>query len=157
MKINKDYINDYKDIIKNTNLQKGYQEFIKFFRYLKIYLEKELNNYYFTGNIVENNMDYSYFQFTNKELKSRGLKIVIAFIHQDFNYEVWLSGINRNIQNKYYNEVQNKLQKYVITSNPNRTDYIIKSTLVNNPDYDDLDKLLLEIKTNIAEFIKEFE
>ena len=157
MKINKDYINDYKDIIKTTNLQKGYQEFIKFFRYLKIYLEKELNNYYFTGNIVENNMDYSYFQFTNKELKSRGLKIVIAFIHQDFNYEVWLSGINRNIQNKYYNEVQNKLQKYVITSNPNRTDYIIKSTLVNNPDYDDLDKLLLEIKTNIAEFIKEFE
>ncbi len=84
MEVNKEYINEYKKIMKTTNIQKGYQELIKFFRYLKIYLEKELKEYTFAGNIVENSMDYSYFQFTNKKLKSNGLKIVIAFVHKVF-------------------------------------------------------------------------
>ncbi len=40
--ININYIEEYKNIMKNTNLQKGYQEIIKLFRYLKIYFEKEM-------------------------------------------------------------------------------------------------------------------
>ena len=82
--INTNYIEEYKKIIQTTNLQKGYQEIIKFFRYLRNYLQKEMNDFYFTGNIVENNMDYSYFQFTNENLKKKGLKIVFVFLHKEF-------------------------------------------------------------------------
>lgn len=153
MKVNKEYINEYKEIIQTTNLQRGYQEFINFFRHLRIYLDKELKGYTFTSNIIENGMDYSYFQFTNEELKSKGLKIVIAFVHKEFNYEVWLSGINRNIQTKYYNELKNKQQNYFLTTNPNHTDYIIKSRIVSDPNYEDLDKLLAEMKISILKFI----
>ena len=70
MIINKKYINDYKELIRTTNLQKGYQEFIKFFRYLRSYLEKEFSGYAFSGSIVENAMDYSYFQFTQQRAES---------------------------------------------------------------------------------------
>lgn len=66
--INTNYIEEYKKIIQTTNLQRGYQELIKFFRYLRNYLQKEMTNFNFTTNIVENNMDYSYFQFTNENL-----------------------------------------------------------------------------------------
>ena len=59
--ININYIEEYKNIIENTNLQKGYQEIIKLFKNLKIYFEKEMPKFKFTPNIVENNMDYSYF------------------------------------------------------------------------------------------------
>lgn len=154
MKINGDYIKEYRSILQTTNLQKGYQEFVKFFRYLKTYLEKEMQEYTFTNNIVENNMDYSYFQFTNQELKSSGLKIVIAFVHRDFDYEVWLSGINRKIQNNYYGHLKSKPQKYTLTDNPNRTDYILKTKIIENCNYDDLEQLLFQMKINIADFIK---
>lgn len=157
MDINGKFIDEYKEIMQNTNLQRGYQEFIKFFRYLRIYLEKETMGFTFTGNIVENNMDYSYFQFTNNELKTKGLKIVIVFVHKDFNYEIWLSGINRNIQNKYFDDLKKSKKQYALTDNPNRTDYILKTNIIANYDYDNLDKLLNEMKTSINEFIDNIE
>lgn len=40
MKFNSAYLKDYERLMKNTNLQKGYQEFCKLFRYIKIKLEK---------------------------------------------------------------------------------------------------------------------
>jgi hypothetical protein len=153
MKINNDYIKEYKDILIKTNLQRDYQEFIKFFRYLRIFLGNELKDYTFTDNIVENNMDYSYFQFTNKSLKDKGLKIVIAFVHKSFTLEAWLSGFNRKIQTEYYGIFKNKHLKYELTNNPNRTDYVLKNDLEINFDYDDLDKLMNEIKDKVIIFI----
>lgn len=155
MKINKEYINEYRKIMQTTNLQRGYQEFIKLFRYLKIYFEKELKEYTFTSNIVENNMDYSYFQFTNKELKVKGLKIVISFVHKEFDYEVWLSGFNRDIQNKYFKILEEKNHKYTLTNDPNRTDYILKTNIISNYDYDNLEDMLKQMKNSVTEFIND--
>lgn len=154
IEINSKYINDYKNIVQTTNLQNGYQEFIKFFRYLRTYLEKEMNNYDFTNNIVENNMDYSYFQFTNQNLKSRNLKIVIAFIHKEFKYEIWLSGINRKVQLNYFEFLKEKSLLYILTNNPNKTDYILKSEISGIYNYDDLEQLLIRIKVSIEEFVR---
>ncbi len=154
IEINSKYINDYKNIVQTTNLQNGYQEFIKFFRYLRTYLEKEMNNYDFTNNIVENNMDYSYFQFTNQNLKSRNLKIVIAFIHKKFKYEIWLSGINRKVQLNYFEFLKEKSLLYILTNNPNKTDYILKSEISGIYNYDDLEQLLIRIKVSIEEFVR---
>lgn len=92
---------------------------------MRSYLAKELEDYSLTNNIVENNMDYSYFQFTNQELKAKGLKIVITFDYQKFIYEVWLSGINRKVQMTYYDKIKNRKQLYTLSDNPQKTDYII--------------------------------
>lgn len=153
IKINSNYINDYKNIIQTTNLQNGYQEFIKFFRYLRTYLEKEMPDYIFTSNIVENNMDYSYFQFTNQNLKSKNIKMAIAFVHKKIDFEIWLSGVNRKTQNYYYENIKDDLLKYTLTSNPNKTDYILKTKIINECNYDNIDQTLIEIKQNIDDFI----
>ena len=71
MKINSNFINEYKKLVKSTNLQKGYQEFIKFFKGLRSYLSGNMTEYKFKANIVENNMDYSYFQFIGSKLQSK--------------------------------------------------------------------------------------
>lgn len=154
---NGEYIDEYKRLIQTTNLQKGYQEFIRFFRNLRTYLQKEMPEYTFTGNIVENNMDYSYFQFTNEILKSKGLKIVIAFVHADFDYQIWLSGLNREIQRKCYKGLQGAKHPYILTSNPTKTDYILQAQLVDECNYDDIEGLLKTIKENVLEFINEVE
>jgi hypothetical protein len=111
-----------------------------------------MTDYKFTGNIVENNMDYSYFQFTNDYLLSRGLKIVIAFIHKEFTYEVWLSGMNRKVQEKYHVLLNSKKHPYILSPNPNKYDYIIKESLVKDIDYEDCDKLFISIKDNAIKF-----
>jgi hypothetical protein len=154
---NGEYIDEYKRLIQTTNLQKGYQEFIRFFRNLRTYLQKEMPEYSFTGNIVENNMDYSYFQFTNERLKSKGLKIVIAFVHADFVYQIWLSGLNREIQRNYYKVLQGTNHPYILTNNPTKTDYILQTQLVDECNYDDIEGLLKTIKENALEFINEVE
>jgi hypothetical protein len=157
MKINKDYINEYKEIIQTTNLQKGYQEFVKFFRYLRTCLEKEFDGYSFTGSIVENTMDYSYFQFTDDALKSKGLKIVVAFVHCGFSYEVWLSGMNRRVQSEYFEMLKGKPLQYTLTADPNRIDYILKKTIDGELDYEHLDILISGMKTSIMEFIRDIK
>lgn len=154
---NGEYINEYKRLIQTTNLQKGYQEFIKFFRNLRTYLQKEMPEYTFTGNIVENNMDYSYFQFTNDLLKSKGLKIVIAFVHADFDYQIWLSGINRETQHKHHEYLKDQSHPYVLTGNPSKTDYVLKMQLIADCNYNDIEGLLKTIKENALEFINEVE
>lgn len=157
MNFNSKYLKEYENIMKSTNLQRDYQEFIKFFRYLKIYLEKEMQKYKFTGNIVENNMDYSYFQFSDETLKSKGLKIVIVFVHKTCNYEVWLSGINRNVQVKYHKELMDSDNKYTLTSDPTRLDYILKHIIISNSDYSNIDSLLNEIKSETLNFIEDIQ
>jgi hypothetical protein len=154
MRINSKYINEYKRLIQTTDLQKGYQEFIAFFRSLRTYLSKSMPEYTFTGNIVENGMDYSYFQFTDTELQSKGLKIVIAFVHKEFVYEVWLSGMNRKVQSKFHTLLSNKKCKYELSKDPTRVDYIIKANLIHDIDYEKYEKLVESIQTNINEFIK---
>lgn len=76
MNFDVDLLSEYKELLQTANLREGYQEFIKLFRYIRVALEKSMPEYKFQGNIIENGMDYSYFLFTNKNLKEKGLKIV---------------------------------------------------------------------------------
>ena len=117
---------EYKRLLQTTNLQQGYQEFVKSFRQLRTYLQKALPDFEFTGNIVENNMDYAYFQCSNEALRSKKLKIVVAFVHEKFNCQVWLSGMNREVQTKYCNALKSNRPPYDLTDNPAKKNYIVK-------------------------------
>lgn len=154
MTFDKSYLNEYKNLIKTTELQQGYQEFIKLFRYLRIELEKELVEYRFSSNIVENNMDYSYFQLVNEKLKDLGIKIQVVFKHKDFQFEIWASGYNRQIQNKYYEKLKNKELPYILNDQPNRIDYILKFSLDENLDLSDGLSIKTEIKNATIDFIE---
>ena len=155
MKFNQGYIDEYEKIIKTTQLQKGYQEFIKLFRYLRNRLQSEMPEYMFSSGIVENNMDYSYFQFTNNVLKDLRLKIVIVFLHAEFKYEIWLSGYNRKTQSTYYEKLKKEKLVFELTKDPCRLDYILKEPLINDPDCSDIEKMFSTIKSKTLYFINE--
>lgn len=139
MKFNRDLLNEYKTLLQTTDLIEAYQEFIKLFRFLRIELEKTMTEYRFQGNIAENGMDYSYFLFWNEELKSKGLKIAVVFVHRDFRFEVWVSGFNRKYQSKYYDILKDKEIPFELTSSPTKTDYILRVPAdisdISNGDY----------------------
>lgn len=151
-KINTNYLIEYKRLMQTTDLQKSYQEFIRFFKELRAYLAGNLPSYKFTGNIIENGMDYSYFQFTDPELSSSGLKIVIAFVHKDCVCEVWLSGVNRDVQSKYHKLLSQKGVPLEFSADPERVDYIVKQNLINDLSEAGSEKILAEVKTTVAKF-----
>lgn len=153
MSFNKQYLETYKNLIQTTELQKGYQEFIKLFRFLKIELEKELTEFQFSGNIQENNMDFAYFQLMCDELKAKGIKIQIVFVHKAFRFEVWASGYNRKIQCEYYEKLKNTQLPYALNDNPNRVDYILKLPIDGSVDLSDGMAILNVIKENLLSFL----
>lgn len=146
MNFDKNLLMTYKKLIQTTELERSYQEFLRLFRFLRVELEKELGDYRFQGNIIENGMDYSYFQFTNDRLKKKGLKIAITFVHRNFQFEVWLSGFNRKIQCNYYELLKDTRQPFSLTEDPKRSDYILRIPLDQNLDLSDGKRVLSEIK-----------
>lgn len=147
MNFDVDLLSEYKELLQTTNLRESYQEFIKLFRYIRVALEKSMPEYKFQGNIVENGMDYSYFLFTNKNLKEKGLKMAVVFAHSNFQFEVWLSGYNRNYQSKYYDLLKGKNIPFELTDNPTRKDYILRVKLEESVDLSDESLLIKEIKS----------
>lgn len=153
MDFNAHYLALYKNLLETTQLQQGYQEFIKLFRFLRIELEKKFPSFSFSGNIAENTMDFAYFQLTNEKLKSKGLKIQIVFVHKEFCFEVWASGFNRKIQCAYYEKLKNKPQKYILNLNPSKVDYILKSPMEKGLVMADGDKLVCAMQAHLTTFI----
>ena len=92
MNFDPDLLETYRTLLKTTDLQRAYPEFIRLFRFLRNEMERQLPDFRFQSSITENAMDYSYFSFTNSELKEKGLKLAVVFVHRDFRLEVWLSG-----------------------------------------------------------------
>ena len=86
-------------MIKNTNIQECYQRVLKFIQYVSMELEKDFTTYNFMNRIIENKMNFTYFQMTNKKWKEMGLKLQVIFIRKTCMFEVWLSDYNKKIQN----------------------------------------------------------
>jgi hypothetical protein len=150
---NSEYLETYKSLLATTELQLGYQEFIKLFRFLRIELEKELPDFSFSGNIIENNMDFAYFQITDKDLREKGVKIQVVFVHKSFRFEVWASGYSRKIQCSYYNKLKNQPLKYYLNDNPERIDYIFKAEIEKDIQLHSGDLVISKIKPVVLEMI----
>ena len=153
LNFNSKYLDNYKNLLLTTELQLFYQEFIKLFRFLRIELEKELPNFSFSSNIVENNMDFSYFQLTDPDLKEKGIKIQIVFVHKDFRFEIWASGYNRKIQSRYYNHLKNQSMKYYLNNNPEKIDYILKAEIEKDIELDNGEIVISKIKHVVLEMV----
>ena len=155
MGIQLEYILEYESLLKTTQLQRDYQEFLKFFKQLRVSLEQELPACSFLGGIVENGMDYSYFQFTSDALREQGLKIVIAYVHATCSLEVWLSGVNRKTQVSVFTRLQKTGTDYEQTPDPNRFDYILKERILPARGFFGENELFAELHGNVARFLEQ--
>lgn len=107
--------------------------------------------YTFMGRVVENQMDFSYFQATRESLKETGLKVQIVFIHNTCEFEVWISGYNRKIQCRYYKMLYNSACPFEVCSDPEKNDFILKATVEKGITTDTPEAIIAEIKGKIIE------
>ncbi|MFC1984026.1 DUF7000 family protein [Chloroflexota bacterium] len=86
------------------------------------------------------------------------LKIAVVFNYDQFRFEVWLAGYNKQIQQKYWELFkESDWNKYRIPSATKGVDSILEYTLADNPDFDDLNGLTKQIEKGTLNFISDIE
>ncbi|MDO5836159.1 MAG: hypothetical protein Q4P17_06590 [Methanobacterium sp.] len=144
---------EYKKQLDKGKIQYAYRGLMQYIMDLRVYLKNKFPEYSVSG-IYYGYMDMTYFSFSPDSLKNRKLKIAIVFLHETFQFEVWLAGANKMVQNRYWELVkEGTWHGYHIPSKPQEVDSIMEHVLVENPNFSDLNKLTQQIERGSLEFI----
>lgn len=147
---------EYKRIMDNTMIRSCYRQVMSLIKTIASVLEERLPAYRFMKRIVENQMDVTYFQLTNEQLKDRGLKIQVAFVHETCEFEVWMSGYNRNIQCAYAKVLAHQVHPFLVSTDPARDDYIVKAVIKNRMTDADAESIVSEMQLKIEHLSEYF-
>ena len=157
MKAFHEYMKEFKKMLQKGDIQKAYYGLMEYFRALKNHFEKKHPEYP-TSGIYYGYMDMTYFSLFPEELKSRKLKIALVFSYDTYLFEVWLSGSNRKVQEKYWELIKESgWDQYHLSPDPKGLDYVLDHVLVKDPDFSDLDVLTKQIEEGTLDFIKNVE
>lgn len=108
--------------------------------------------------LYQGSMDMTYFAISSPLLKQHDLKIAIVFNYEDFRFEAWLAGKNRNVNRKYW-ELLKRCQwpEYRIVTPLKGVDSIVECELAEGLDPSDTNALTACIETGACAFIKDIE
>ena len=152
-----DHMDEYRKQLEKGVIVEAYRGLMRYFGELRSHFKRKYPEYA-TGSIYYGYMDMTYFPLFTKSLKRRKLKIAIVFIHETFAFEVWLSANNKRIQAEYWKLITtSKWNRYRIASLGKGIDSIIEHTLVEDPDFSNLDALTKLIEQGILKFTKDVE
>lgn len=158
MKSFHEFMNEYKKQLKKGAIQVAYKGLMEYIMDLRTLFKKKYPDYFVSGNIYYGYMDMTYFSFFPESLKKRKLKAGIVFVHETFKFEVWLFGINKQVQAKYWKLFkESDWNKYHIVPTTKGYDSILENVLVDNPDFSYLDNLTKQIEKGTLKFIKDVE
>jgi hypothetical protein len=141
------YVSVYKEQLEKGDILIAYNELVKFVMRLRTDFIKNLSDQYSFAGILHGYMDYTYFYYSNDYLKHKKLKLGLVLNHLEMRFEVWLLGNTIPNQKKYWELLKNT------TWNKDRTEMpkysILETTLVENPDFNNLNALSEQIETNM--------
>jgi hypothetical protein len=148
-------VNEYKKQLEKGVIQRAYRGLMEYIMDLRMHFSKKFPDFS-PGYIYQGYMDMTYFPIFPIEMTSSKLKIAIVFIHETFRFEAWLAAQNKPIQIKYRNVFQeSNWEKYRISLPVKGADSIVEHTLVDNPDFGDLDALTEKIEKGTLTFISD--
>jgi hypothetical protein len=95
-------MDEFRRQLERGIIQAAYQGLMEYFRKLNAHFKNKYPEYSVGGSIYYGYMDMTYFSLFPDEIKRRKLKIAVVFVYDEFRFEVWLSGANRDVQAKYW-------------------------------------------------------
>lgn len=143
----------YKEQLKKGDILIAYNELVKFVMKLRTDFIKILSDQYVFAGILHGYMDYTYFYYSNEFLKSKKLKFGLVLNHLEMRFEIWLLGNTLPIQKKYWELLKTSKWNKDKTVMPKYS--ILETILVENPDFNDLDKLNDEIESKMIQASEE--
>lgn len=145
-------VKEYTVQLQQGQIQKAYKGIMIFMSGLKTWLESRHPECTATG-LYLGYMDMTYFAFTPQVLKQRSLKIAIVYLHEQNRFEVWLGGANRKVQAKVIDVLKGKdLDGLILSEIKPGVDSIVEMELVEKPDFDHPEELMLAIESKVIEF-----
>lgn len=148
----------YGKMVKETDLQQAYKGLMQIMKDLRTHLKEKHPEYDVSANLYPGYLDLTFFSFTTELSKKKDLKYMVVFIHEKTEFQIWLSGRNRKVMSAYHEKFKSfKMGDYTLTSDETGMSAIIESTLVEDPDFDQLTELTRQIEKGIGSFVAEIE
>lgn len=149
---------EYKKQLEKGFIQKAYKGILEYLMVLRTHFEKQHPDYVVPGGLYTGYMDMSYFSIIPATFKERKLKIAVVFLHEACRFEVWLAGVNKDVQKEYWKKIKESgWNQYCLVPTTQGADAIIEHILVETPNFDDLEELTRQIEKGILNFITEIE
>jgi len=158
MKSFSDSVIEYKKQLDKGDIQIAYRGLLEYMMGLKNFFKNKYPYFSVPSSLYQGYMDMTYFALFPEDLKRRKLKIAIVLIHDKMKLEIWLSGINKQIQTKYWNILKSRdLNIYQLPKTLKGADSIIEYVLTDNPDFNDPEALTRQIESGTLKFIKDIK
>ncbi len=137
-------------------IQKAYKGLLGYMLGLQKFFSNQYPDFSSAGSLYNGYLDMTYFSIVPKALKSRDLKFAIVFLYDTFRFEIWLSGKNKAVMDKFWKEIKAKhWTKYKNVEPTRGVDAVLEHTLVENPDFSDLENLTKKIEQESLVFIQD--
>jgi hypothetical protein len=147
------HIREYTHQLRHGQIQIAYKGVMTFMSGLSRYLEGRHPNHVASA-LYPGYMDMTYFAFSPPDLKNKKLKIAIVYLHEEGRFEAWLGGINRRVQSEYIDLLSGKnIGPYILSQAIPGVDSIIESILVEQPDFDHQEELMMLIESKYLDFV----
>jgi len=151
-------MSEYRKQLQKGSISKAYKGLMEYMMDLRTSLKTRHPDFNVSGSLYFGYMDMTYFSFYPKSIKDHGLKIAIVFNHPKFTFEVWLAGVNKQVQYNYWKLFTTSgWNKYWIVPTIQGVDSVVEHVLTENPDFRDLDSLSDQIETATLKFIQDIE
>tara|TARA_B100000780_G_C21023031_1_gene410060 strand:- start:401 stop:889 length:489 start_codon:yes stop_codon:yes gene_type:complete len=141
------YVAVYKEQLEKGDILIAYNELVKFVMNLRTEFIKTLSDQYSFAGILHGYLDFTYFYYSNDFLKSKKLKFGLVLNHVEMRFEIWLLGNTISTQKNYWELLKNAKWNKDKTEMPKYS--ILETTLVENPDFNNLEKLTEQVKTKM--------
>jgi hypothetical protein len=149
---------EYKSQLEKGIIQQAYRGLMELMGAFRARFSSAYPDYFVSGGLYFGYMDMTYFSVISPALKAHGLKVAVVFLHEDFRFEAWLSGVNRGVQAKYWQLIKKSgWDQYPLVPDPKGKDAIITHALTDNPDFSDQNALAGEIEMGTLSFLRDVE
>ena len=151
-------MNDLNDQLRKGRIQKAYRYIFDVFsdvvNELKNYRSKVIG----ITSVYHGYLDMSYLPVTTESLKTNGLKIAVVFNYGSFQFELWLSAVNRKRRNEVLELLsQSKWEKYKTVQSDENTDAIIEIQIKGITDYNNKNRIVSLLSKETISFIDDIE
>jgi hypothetical protein len=149
---------EYKSQLRRGAIQAAYRGLMEYMLSLRTHFSNNYPQGDVSGSLYYGAMDMTFFTIQPPAFKQRSLKVVVVFTHENFRFEVWLAGANKQVQKKYWQFFKNSgAQPYSLVPSPQGTDAILTHVLVAEPNFDDLPELTHHLELGTRVFIQELQ
>ncbi|KXX66624.1 hypothetical protein [Flammeovirga sp. SJP92] len=146
-------ISAYKEQLHQGDIVLAYNTLIKLMMKVRTSCIKNLSEQYSFAGIFRDYLDYTYFYYSNDFLKGKRLKLGLVLNHMEMRFEIWFLGNTKPIQKEYWELLKTSKWNAGKTEMPQYA--IIETVIVQNPDFNNLQKLAKEIETQMVKVSEE--